>query len=112
MPPAPGKAWTFAVSVEQAADTVILRLSGRFGHRAAPEFEHVARQCLESGAHSVVVDLAGVDYLSSPGLRGVVALATALQARKGQVVVRGARDAVRVTLALADFTKTRQSRRQ
>ena len=31
-----------------------------------------------------------------------------MEERKGQVIVRGARDAVRVTLGLADFTKTKK----
>lgn len=88
-----------------------MSLAGRFGQRAAPDFERAARQCLASNVSDIVVDLSGVDYLSSPGLRAIVALATQVQARRGQVIVRGARDAVRVTLGLADFTKTRQRRR-
>jgi anti-anti-sigma factor len=88
-----------------------MTLAGRFGHRAAPDFQRAARQCLSASVSGIVVDLAGVDYLSSPGLRAIVGLATEMQARRGQVIVRGARDAVRVTLGLADFTKTRRSRR-
>ena len=88
-----------------------MRIAGRFGHQAAAAFDDAARQCLEAGVHSVAIDLSGVDYLSSPGLRAIVALADAMQQRQGQVIVRGARDAVRVTLALADFAKTRQSGR-
>ena len=42
----------------------------------------------------------------------IVALATRLEERKGQVIVLGARDAVRVTLGLADFTKTKQGKRR
>ena len=60
----------------------------------------------------IVIDLAGADYLSSPGLRAIVALATKMEERKGQVIVRGARDAVRVTLGLADFTKTKHGKRR
>ena len=85
-----------------------MKLAGRFGHEALPPFEIAARQCLEAGVNGVVIDLAGVDYLSSPGLRAIVALSTEIQSRKGQVIVRGARDAVRVTLGLADFARTRQ----
>lgn len=88
-----------------------MSLAGRFGQRAAPDFERAAQQCLAANVSGIVVDLAGVDYLSSPGLRAIVALATQMQGRRGQVIVRGARDAVRVTLGLADFTKTRQRRR-
>ena len=88
----------------------MLGVAGRFGHRAAPAFAKAAQECLESGVSGIVIDLAGADYLSSPGLRAIVALATEVQSRKGQVIVKGAKDAVRVTLGLADFTKTRQGK--
>ena len=100
--------WRFSVTVEQTGDTGLLKVAGRFGHRAAPEFERAAQACLDANVAGIVIDLAGADYLSSPGLRAIVALATKMEERKGQVIVRGARDAVRVTLGLADFTKTRK----
>ena len=84
--------------------------SGDLAAAPLPEFERAAQACLQAKVAGIVIDLAGVDYLSSPGLRAIVALATRLEERKGQVIVRGARDAVRVTLGLADFTRTRQSR--
>lgn len=89
----------------------MLRLAGRFGHRAAPEFEQAASACLDSGVGAVVIDLTAVDYLSSPGLRAIVSLAGRFKQRRGQVIVRGAKDAVRVTLGLADFTRSKQRRR-
>ena len=101
-------AWRFSVTVERTGDTAILKVAGRFGHQAAPEFARAGQSCLDAGVTGIVIDLAGADYLSSPGLRAIVALATELESRKGQVIVRGARDAVRVTLGLADFTKTRK----
>ena len=104
-------AWRFAATVEQTGDTALLKVAGRFGHQAAPEFDRAALQCLDANVSGIVIDLAGADYLSSPGLRAIVALATRMEERKGQVIVRGARDAVRVTLGLADFTKTKKSSR-
>lgn len=103
-------AWRFSVTVERTGDTALLKVVGRFGHQATPEFERAAQSCLDAKLSGIVIDLAGADYLSSPGLRAIVALATRMEERKGQVIVRGARDAVRVTLGLADFTKTRQKR--
>ena len=103
--------WRFSVTVEQTGDTALLKVVGRFGHRAAPEFERAAQACLDTSVAGIVIDLTGADYLSSPGLRAIVALATRMEERRGQVIVRGARDAVRVTLGLADFTKTKQRKK-
>jgi anti-anti-sigma factor len=111
VPPVPSPTWRFTATVEKTGDTAVISLAGRFGHRAAAEFDRVARKCLDAHVAGIVVDLGGVDYLSSPGLRAIVALATEMQARRGQVIVRGARDAVRVTLGLADFTRSKQRMR-
>jgi anti-anti-sigma factor len=100
-----GRAWAFSVVVEKSRQATVLRLSGRFGHKAAPEFERVAAACVADNATAIVVDLTGVDYLSSPGLRAITALAARLEEVRGQVIVRGAKDAVRVTLGLADFSR-------
>lgn len=107
MPQEQPSPWRFVVTVEQTGDTALLKVAGRFGHQAAPEFERAAQKCLDANVSGVVIDLAGADYLSSPGLRAIVALAARMEERKGQVIVRGARDAVRVTLGLADFTKAK-----
>ncbi len=109
MPINPGRAWNFAVVAEATPKATILRLTGRFGHRAAPEFERVAETILTGPdpAAAVVIDLTGVDYLSSPGLRAITTLAARLEQMRGQVIVSGAKDAVRVTLGLADFARRR-----
>jgi anti-anti-sigma factor len=95
------------VVVEKSSQATVLRLSGRFGRKAAPHFERAAAACLADQATAIVIDLTGVDYLSSPGLRAITALAARLEQMRGQVVVRGAKDAVRVTLSLADFARRR-----
>ena len=111
MPIYPGRAWAFSVAVEKSSHATVLRLSGRFGRKAAPEFERVAAACVADNPAAIVVDLAGVDYLSSPGLRAITALAARLEEMRGQVIVRGAKDAVRVTLGLADFARQKERAR-
>ena len=93
------------MTVEKSSQATVLRLSGRFGRKAAPAFEQAAAACVADHATAIVIDLTGVDYLSSPGLRAITALAARLEQQRGQVVVRGAKDAVRVTLSLADFAR-------
>ena len=100
-----GRLWRFHATPSRSGDTVVLRLEGRFGHRAASEFDEVTAQALASNPTGIVIDLTALEYVSSTGLRAIVRLASELQARKGQVIIRGASDAVRVTLQLADFER-------
>lgn len=108
MPIHAGRAWAFSVAVEKSRQATVLRLSGRFGHKAAPEFARVAAAAVADNATAIVIDLTGVDYLSSPGLRAITALAAHLDQVGGQVIVRGAKEAVRVTLGLADFSRQKE----
>jgi anti-anti-sigma factor len=103
-----GRVWGFRVIPQQRGDTIVLRLEGRFGHRVTADFDAFAQRALATNPAGIVIDLSALDYLSSAGLRAIVRLATELQARKGQVIVRGASDAVRVTLQLADFERQKE----
>ena len=100
-----GRLWQFRVIPQQRGDSIVLRLEGRFGHRVSPEFDALVQRALATNHSGIAIDLSALDYLSSAGLRAIVRLAAELQARNGQVIVRGASDAVRVTLQLADFEK-------
>ena len=47
----------------------IIALTGRIDATTASSFETSCRELLDSGAKKVVVDLGGVEYISSAGLR-------------------------------------------
>ncbi|MBI1801699.1 MAG: STAS domain-containing protein [Chloroflexi bacterium] len=59
----------------------LISVSGRVDHQTAPELEKALRSILESGRHSLVVDLSAVGYVSSAGLKALQA--TAKVARGG-----------------------------
>ena len=46
-----------------------LLVAGRLGQTGASQLEAACRTAMEQGCQALVIDLAGVDYLSSPGLR-------------------------------------------
>lgn len=57
----------------------LVRMSGRIDHSTAPEMERVLQNILKDGRYSIVVDMSGVSYISSAGLK--VLQATAKSAR-------------------------------
>jgi anti-anti-sigma factor len=57
----------------------LLTVSGRMDASAAPAFDGAAAALGAPPAKPVVVDLAGMDYVSSSGLRCFLALAKSLQ---------------------------------
>ena len=67
--------------------TLTLSLEGRLDTTTAPELEAVVRSSLE-GVGSLVMDLAGLDYLSSAGLRVLLSAQKQMNRKKGKMVVR------------------------
>ena len=65
----------------------IIALTGRIDATTASSFETSCRELLDSGAKKVVVDLGGVEYISSAGLRGILTMVKASKARRGDAGV-------------------------
>jgi len=75
------------VTTSQTGDSQTFTLTGRLDSEVAPEFE---RQCLEdvrSETRSLILDLNGLEYLSSAGLRTILSAGKSLQARGGKLVL-------------------------
>ena len=58
----------------------IIALTGRIDATTASSFETSCRELLDSGAKKVVVDLGGVEYISSAGLRVILTMVKAAAA--------------------------------
>jgi anti-anti-sigma factor len=68
-------------------DTQHFKLTGRLSSEDAPEFE---RQCLEeirSETRALILDLTGLEYLSSAGLCTILSAGKSIQARGGKLVL-------------------------
>lgn len=82
---------------------VVVALAGRFDSSSSPAVDaHL--QALVAGANPrVVVDLSGVEYISSAGLRVMLSLAKRTKEARGRLVLAGLGDAVRQVFELAGF---------
>ena len=65
------------------------RIAGRLDMQGAAVMETYAQQRLSAGELRLVLDLAGVDYISSAGLRSLLVVAKKVQVLNGCLVVCG-----------------------
>jgi anti-anti-sigma factor len=95
------------LSPRRFADTVVLGPAGRIDHATAEAFQgalatHLGR-CAD-GQDRIVLDLSGVEYIASVGLRVLMLAAKQAKAHGGTFVVAGMQPVVREILEISRFT--------
>ena len=92
------------IGEEQQGDALVVAPRGRVDSVSSGELERRLVARLDAGARRVVIDLAGVDYISSAGLRVLLLAAKRLKPPQGLLVLCGLGPSVRSVLELAGFT--------
>lgn len=84
----------------------MLVLAGRASHASSRILDEQISRVLASGRTRLVLDLAGVDYISSAGLKVVGRAAASAGAAGGVLVVTGLSEPVRMAFDLAGVLAT------
>jgi anti-anti-sigma factor len=88
------------------ADVVVATPVGRIDHAAAAELERALEPLIDhsaAGSHGLVLDFAGVEYISSVGLRVLMVAAKQLRARNARVAVAALQPVVAEIFAISRF---------
>jgi anti-anti-sigma factor len=89
------------------ADVAVVAPSGSIDHLHAPELERALAPILDDAAGAasgLVVDLAGVPYVSSLGLRVLMVAAKKMRARNGRIAAAALPPTVAEIFEIARFT--------
>ena len=99
--------WRLAVTREDAEGVAVFAVKGRLGTVSSGALVEALTRAVNEGSHRVVVDLSGVDYLSSAGLLALHALLGRFVAAGGELALCGLTVPVRTSFELsgllADF---------
>ncbi len=93
------------ISTRHDGRSMVFTLQGRLDVLSAPHLERQAMEELERGERDFILDLAGVEYLSSAGLRTFLMLAKKLQAQKGSMIICGLSGGVKEVFEVSGFVK-------
>ncbi len=93
------------IAEEQRGDVLLLRLVGRLDVMHAPLCDKVITTSAAKGVHFVVLDLSGVEYLSSAGLRVLLAGLKNLESRGGKLLLAAPAAPVLQVLKMAGFDR-------
>jgi serine/threonine-protein kinase RsbW len=106
MPPPDRVGRGTTVEIHEAGDdVVVITPDGRLDSAAAPDFENVMLDNLDRGKTRLVIDMAGVTYISSRGLKALVTAWRVARENGGDIVLCSMKLAVFDIFKMVGFTK-------
>lgn len=92
----------FQITKELAGGTLTVKITGDLNVKTAPQLEEEVTKSL-GGVKELVLYFAGVEYISSAGLRVLLALEKAMRRQSGSMKMHSVNPAVKEIIRLAGF---------
>ncbi len=95
------------ITSQQVADVTLIQVQGRIDHRTATDFEDALRplldRCLAGEYKKLLMDLGGVDFMTSAGLRVLMIAAKACDKQKGEMAVAALQPGIQEIFKISRF---------
>ncbi|HEX5320337.1 MAG TPA: STAS domain-containing protein [Stellaceae bacterium] len=88
---------------EERDGAAVVKLAGRFDSSVAASAETELSAALGAGAPHIAIDMTGLDYISSAGLRVLLVMARKVQQAAGKVALFGLNPNVREVFTVSGF---------
>ncbi|MDR0216042.1 MAG: STAS domain-containing protein [Comamonas sp.] len=91
------------IAIEPTAAATIVPLQGQINSANAAAIEAQVLALVDGGTRNLILDFAGLDYISSAGLRMVLVVAKRLKQESGLLVLCGMQPHVREVFDISGF---------
>jgi anti-anti-sigma factor len=92
------------IETRQENEAMVVTVTGRVDAVTSPELENSLSELVESDAKIIIVGLDALEYISSAGLRVILATAKKLKAKEGDVLLAGLHGDVKNVFDISGFT--------
>ena len=96
-----GLAWSLAIARETLPEGLVVFVTGRLGSPTSARLAGALDEIVLAGHRRLLIDLSGVDYLSSAGLAVIEQTAARLKDSGGILVLCGLQEPVRVSFEVS-----------
>lgn len=93
------------IELEEIEHRIVLRIDGRLDAASAPILERKLNQLIGEHRHYLCLDFLRVDYLSSAGMRVLLAASKKVHASKGHLILFSLNEEVAEVIKMAGFDK-------
>lgn len=95
------------ITSRQIEDVVLIRMQGRIDHKTAADFGDALKphltQCMEGRYKKFLLDLGGVDFMTSAGLRVLMIAAKTCDKKKSEIAVAALRPGILEIFKISRF---------
>lgn len=91
------------IQVRKEKNATVVAVTGKMDAVTAPDYEQQLRRLMDEGEKTFVNDFSGLVYISSAGLRSILATAKALKAVEGRLLFSGVTGPVKDVFEISGF---------
>lgn len=91
------------IQTTKEANAMVLTIAGRMDAVTAPDYEKTLNELITAGELAFVIDFHGLDYISSAGLRALLATAKLLKNKGGQILLANVLGTAREVFDISGF---------
>ncbi len=91
------------ISKKKEKDVLVVSVSGRIDAVTAPDFEKDLMESIGAGEKILLLLMNKLEYISSAGLRSILAIAKVLKTKEGKLVFAGIQGPVKDVFKISGF---------
>ncbi|MBP7529822.1 MAG: STAS domain-containing protein [Syntrophorhabdaceae bacterium] len=91
------------ITTRKEKNSAVVSVSGRIDAITAPDFEKSLEELITAGEKSILINLSGLGYISSAGLRSILSSAKKLKALSGEIMFTGLQGPVEEVFQISGF---------
>jgi len=91
------------IAAHKKKNALVVSAKGRIDAVTAPQFENILIDFISSGEKILVIDFADLEYISSAGLRCLLATAKKLKENRGEMLFAGLQYTVNEVFMISGF---------
>lgn len=85
-------------------NATVISVKGRMDAVSSPEFENEMEGLMAEGEIAFIIDLGELDYISSAGLRSILATIKKLKAKEGKLLLAQLKEMVKEVFEISGFS--------
>jgi anti-anti-sigma factor len=101
-----GRNWgrLMEISRRKVKDAVVVSVKGRLDAVTSPDFEKELKEVIAQGETLLILDFGHLDYISSAGLRTILATTKRLKEKQGKLYLSSLKDRVKEVFEISGFS--------